>query len=290
VNPTGIEWCTIKDQAGEILKRGYTCNPIVGCTARCGATAEHPEGWCYARRIATTRLGGSCKHFPDLENNPAHRHAGLDPDVSLCGQFFPHQHSDRLEDMHPRTKARGIFIGSMTDMWDPYVHPRWRDTIFDEIYCANPEQQPEAYRFDTARNTYWTLTKRPDLIGHTLGDDEWWFENIDNLWVGVSVTCGDDVWRIDELIEGVPERRFVSFEPLTGPIGLEPGHQELLDWIIVGGMTGPGAIPPEAGWVEQLVDSASARDVPVFVKDNLINTMGEQWVRERQQHPAAMKL
>ncbi len=274
MNPTTIDWCTIRDDDGEIIKRGFTWNPIVGCTNGCD--------YCYARRIAETRLGSMCDQFPEPWMVDIH---GLDPEVSLCGQFFPHLHENRLDDVKPRTTPRGVFIGSMGDMWDPEVPQKWRDVVCDEIYCANPAQQPEGYRFDCARNTYWALTKQPQNI---TGLDVEWIEMIDNLWLGVSVTGREDAWRIYDLIDRVPEQRFVSFEPLQGLIVLDPAILELLDWVIIGAMTGPGAIAPEREWVFEMAEQCREAGVPVYVKNNLRPLMGIGGIETRQQHPAAM--
>jgi protein gp37 len=70
--------------------------------------------------------------------------------------------------------------------------------------------------------------------------------------------------------------RFVSFEPLTGPTINIPGWA---DWIIIGAMTGPGAIKPKPQWVQGLMDEADKNSVPVFLKDNL------HWPEVRQEWP-----
>jgi len=271
VNPTKIEWCTITDDNGRTIKRGYTWNPIVGCTNRCGATPEHPEGWCYARRIARTRLAGMCDQFPEPWHEDLH---GLDPEVSLCGQFFPHLHAERLDQVTPRQKPRGIFVGSMADMWDPWVKREWRVQAMDAIYEA-------------PQHTCWALTKRPEEITHYDVNDM-----PDNLWLGVSVTCQDDLWRIDELIKRVPGRRFVSVEPMMGPVGLDPDHLEFVDWVIIGGMTGPGAVQPERAWVQELVTQLEQAGIPRYLKDNLRDDQGGPIrmteVFYNRRHPEAM--
>ena len=131
MNPTGIEWCTIKDQTGRVIKPGYSWNPVCGCGARCGATVADPEGWCYARKVAKNRTGQMCDQFPTKQQVEEH---GLEPGESLCGQFWPHLHPLRLPQPTTRQEPRGVFVGSMGDMWDPHVVPWWRGKVLDAIY------------------------------------------------------------------------------------------------------------------------------------------------------------
>lgn len=274
LSPSGIEWTTICDDNGKLVKRGFSWSPLGwGCTARCGATAEKPGGWCYAYSIAQ-RFGDSvCDQYPD-PNDPAH--AGLDPKHTLCRNFFPHLHPERLE--ITRRKPAGIFVQPNGDMWDPNVPQNWRDQVYDVIY-------------DAGEHTFWALSKQPQTIGRYEAEQ---MDELDNLWVGVSVTRHDETWRIRELIERVPGRRFASFEPLLTPHGYLPAElMEALDWVIIGAQTGAGAIRPEPEWVREIMDRASACGVPVYLKDNLRDDKGGpmSWteVLYRRKHPAAMR-
>ncbi len=73
-------------------------------------------------------------------------------------------------------------------------------------------------------------------------------------------------WAIDALAHVDAPVRFVSAEPLLGPIEADLSD---LDWLIVGAMTGPGATPPAREWVTGLLDSADRAGVPVWLKENL---------------------
>jgi len=94
-----------------------------------------------------------------------------------------------------------------------------------------------------------------------------------NAWIGVSVESADYTWRIDYLRK-VPARiRFLSVEPLLGPLG----RLDLrgISWVIVGGESGPGARPMEPSWVREIRDTCLAARVPFFFK---------QWGGVRKKH------
>lgn len=97
----------------------------------------------------------------------------------------------------------------------------------------------------TPRHDYQLLTKRPDRMREVLSRDE--FKVLPNVWLGTSVEGPDVVDRIDHLRQTPAAIRFISFEPLIGPI-----HDANLDgiaWAIVGGESGPAARPMEEQWV-----------------------------------------
>lgn len=261
-SPKGIEWTNVFGPGS-----GYTWNPIVGCTKRCGATPENPQGYCYARRAAK-RVGHLCKQYPTAEQVEQH---GLDPDLSLCAQYWPHFHEERLEEPVKRKKPAGIFLGSMCDLWDPHVEQKWREAIWDVI-----EQTPQ--------HLYWVLTqqaRRFDL-------DE--IPCVGNLWIGVTVTRAYDLHRHWLLREQRIARRFVSFEPLRGELWNFVPLAGDLDWIIIGAETGnrSGKVIPKREWVQQIVGSAVVANIPMFVKDNLAGVMGEDYVRSHQEWAPGM--
>ena len=118
----------------------------------------------------------------------------------------------------------------------------------------------------------------------------WWADNPPaNIWVGVSAE--DQKWadiRIPALVDTPAAVRFVSAEPLLGPITFRwakwhpwRGSNHLdglrkLNWIIVGGESGPGARPCELGWIEEIVNECHEAEVPVFVKQ-LGATLGREF-------------
>lgn len=194
----------------------------------CGCLNGCP--YCYARRQAK-------------------RHTGC-PD---CVSFTPHLHEERLTQPTPRQRPALIFAGSMCDFWSELVSPDWRQQVWNAMKLC-------------PQHRFLALTKRPDRMGPpSIHRPPWSF---DNLWLGVSVTCQEDLWRLDVLASWPDTgRRFVSFEPLLGPVELSDTQRQAVDWAIIGRQTGPGATYPEFGWVENLVSWLAF--CPVFVKDNL---------------------
>ena len=85
-----------------------------------------------------------------------------------------------------------------------------------------------------------------------------------NAWIGVSVENSDALFRIDDLINCPAKIKFVSFEPLIGPIA--DFIKEGLDWVIVGGESGPNARPMKRSWVTEIRDQCVNADIPFFFK------------------------
>jgi protein gp37 len=228
----------------------FTWNPITGCLNGCS--------YCYARKMAQ-RLKGRYGYPAD------------DP-------FRPTFHDDRMTEpvcldlKGPFGSKPKIFICSMGDMFSEGVEAAWVNDILGMVqYCT--------------RLNFLVLTKRPDrileLVHSTIPQ---------NLWLGVSVTCQEDAWRIEELKRVLPvSHKFVSFEPLHGPItAADPGG---IEWVIVGAETGnrKSKILPELEWIIDLVESAEKADVPVFLKDNLPEEIGSALGSHIQDFPGAMR-
>jgi len=254
MNATGIEWCHVFGSGS-----GFTVNPVFGCTRGCS--------YCYARTRIAPRVGHLCNQYPD----PARpEHAHLDPNRSLCEQFFPHAHLERLKETERRRKPSGIFVGSCTDLWDPHVPQEWRDEIWRTVEAC-------------PQHVFFVLTKRPENL--TAADAKA-AGHLPNLWVGVSITSRYDYDRALSFTWWQMPRRFISYEPVLGPV--DPLVCCLGAWIIVGAQTGPGALQPRREWVTDVVALASGHSIPVFLKDNLRPLLGDDYVDEHQQWPQAM--
>ena len=150
-------------------------------------------------------------------------------------------------------KPSRIFVCSTFELFHPDVRVEWRDWIFTTIKAA-------------PRHTFIILTKRPERIDRAMPD---------NVWLGTSITTAHDMWRIEKLFEALAVTRFVSFEPLLDPARNFQEHlsgvkRNMLDWIIVGRLTGHGKkCDPERDWVEQLVSVSRFYRLPIFMKNNL---------------------
>ena len=168
--------------------------------------------------------------------------------------FRPTFHPDKLKDLQRLgTKHKRIFVCSMGDIFSEGVEPDWIAQIIAAVW-EKPEHQ------------FLALTKRPERILEMLHC----INLPDNLWWGVSVTKQEDLWRIATLKDALPTfHKFVSFEPLHGPIS--PDY-EGIEWAIIGAESGTrnGKIVPDVKWAEQLASAAFIQGIPVFIKDNLL--------------------
>lgn len=142
---------------------------------------------------------------------------------------------------------RKIFVNSMSDLFHSEVPLRFIHQVF-EIMCATPQ------------HTYQILTKRSERIAE-LGRCLPWPENV---WLGVSVESGSYCCRIDHLKNTGALTKFISFEPLLGPIAkLDLAG---IDWVIVGGESGPRARPLDPQWVRTIRDHCVSSAIAFFFK------------------------
>ena len=239
---TGIQWTDA------------TWNPLRGCS-------RISEGCrnCYAETVAS-RFSG-----------PGQPYEGLAKDGRWTREvrFVPHMLDQPLR----WTRPRRIFVNSMSDLFHENVPDEWIARVFDVMARA-------------PQHTFQVLTKRPDRMrrvlpsfapSHTARDRSGW--PLPNVWLGVSAenqATADG--RIPLLLETPAAVRFVSAEPLLGPIDLN--ERELLcrtwrrgltigrylDWVIIGGESGPGARPMHPGWARALRDQCVHVGVPFFFK------------------------
>lgn len=144
-------------------------------------------------------------------------------------------------------KPQTIFVNSMSDMFHAEVPVEFIIKVFDVMRSAS------WHRFQV-------LTKRSERL-LSLSDQLPWAENI---WMGVSVENDAYTNRIDHLRETRARIKFLSLEPLLGPLdGLRLNG---IDWVIVGGESGPGARPMKPEWVTSLRDQCVEANVPFFFK------------------------
>jgi protein gp37 len=154
---------------------------------------------------------------------------------------------DTLEAPLRWKRPRMIFVNSMSDLFHADVPLEYIQQCFSVMEKAE-------------QHTFQILTKRAERVAELASSLPW----PDNLWMGTSVENADYVWRIHELIR-VPARiRFLSVEPLLGPIPRLP--LKGIHWVIVGGESGPGARPMPQHWVVQIRDRCRKLGVPFFFK------------------------
>ena len=156
-------------------------------------------------------------------------------------------HREALEIPLAWRKPHSVFVNSMSDLF----HRSVPDEFIEEVFSVMDR---------AAWHQFQVLTKRADRLA-AIGPKLTWPGNV---WVGVSVESADFVGRLDSLRELPAAVRFVSFEPLIGPVG----NIDLsgIGWVIVGGESGPGARPMEREWARELRDQCVAAGVPFFFK------------------------
>lgn len=140
-----------------------------------------------------------------------------------------------------------IFVNSMSDLFHRDVSTAFIGEIF---FTMNK----------TPWHTYQILTKRSERLALLSSRFSW----SPNIWMGVTVENADHVGRIDDLRTVSAAVRFLSLEPLLGP--LPDLDLTGIGWVIVGGESGPGARPMDAAWVGDIRDQCLAANVPFFFK------------------------
>lgn len=144
-------------------------------------------------------------------------------------------------------KPRLIFVNSMGDLFHKDVPFKFIQDVFDVIQS-------------TPRHTYQLLTKRSERLAELSHALPW----PKNLWMGVSVESQAEIKRIDQLRQVPAEIRFLSIEPLLGP--LVSLDLEGINWVIVGGESGPKARPMREEWVREIKAQCYDSQVPFFFK------------------------
>ena len=156
-------------------------------------------------------------------------------------------HSDLVGLPTKWTKPKKIFVNSMSDLFHTEVPLDFIQSVFSTIVAAN-------------HHTFQVLTKRPEQALKMAVELPW----PTNLWMGVSVENSDYLHRVDTLRQIPARTRFLSLEPLIGAIP----NVDLsgIDWVIVGGESGPGARKIEEDWVRSIRDQCDAAGVRFFFK------------------------
>jgi protein gp37 len=212
-----------------------TWNPVTGCE-RVSPGCDH----CYALTFA--------ERFRGVPNHPYEQ--GFD--LKLWPQ--------RLALPQQWKKPRRIFVNSMSDLFHKDVPDDFILDVFEAMLVAD-------------HHIYQVLTKRPSrLVNTTLakkitqkvydvtGHTEW----PSHIWLGVSVENNDYTWRADALRKVPAAIRFISAEPLLGP--LDKLQLDGIHWLISGGESGPGHRPCNPDWVRELRDRCHEENVAFFHK------------------------
>lgn len=276
-----------------------TWNPVTGCT-KVSAGCRN----CYAETVADRFWGkqygtvdGERRRFTDVWTHP-----------------------ERLDEPLRWRKPRRVFVNSMSDLFHEAVPDEFIDRVFAVMAISNYvgrcrardcQHEPCESVDKPLAHSFQVLTKRPDrmrvyvrtpgridAVAEAAGMLGNWYIGdgaldamswpLPNVWLGVSAENQETAdERIPILLDTPAAVRFVSAEPLLGPINfrdlpmpktgpfargadrfdpLHPGWSTHIDWIITGGESGPKARPCDVVWIRRIVDQCRDAGVPVFVK------------------------
>ncbi|MBU2630386.1 MAG: phage Gp37/Gp68 family protein [Proteobacteria bacterium] len=144
-------------------------------------------------------------------------------------------------------KSQMVFVNSMSDLFHESVPDAFIIRVFETMNYSN-------------NHCFQILTKRSDRLQKISSLLKW----SKNIWMGVSVENAEYLHRIDDLIETNAFVKFISFEPLLGPI--PSVDLSGVDWAIVGGESGPKARPMEKSWVLDIKNECEKARIPFFFK------------------------
>jgi protein gp37 len=201
-----------------------TWNPVTGCSKVSPGCAH-----CYAETLSR-RFGWS---------RTAWTPANATTNVVL--------RPERLETPLRWKRPRMIFVNSMSDLFHELVPVSFIENVFAVMASAH-------------WHTFQVLTKRAERLGELASQLDW----PANVWMGVSVENNRWTRRADYLREVPAAVRFISAEPLLGP--LDQLGLDRIDWLIAGGESGPRHRPIERAWVIELRDRCEIEGVAFFLK------------------------
>lgn len=161
--------------------------------------------------------------------------------------FSVTMHPSTLKDPLKWRKPRLVFVNSMSDLFHEEVPVSFIRAVFETMNQAS-------------HHTFQVLTKRPGRVLEIESALTW----SPNIWLGTSIESQRWQFRLGELEKTNAQSKFLSLEPLLGPLPDIPVKG--VDWVIVGGESGPGARPMEADWVREIRDVCVREQVPFFFK------------------------
>ncbi|MBI4502967.1 MAG: phage Gp37/Gp68 family protein [Gemmatimonadetes bacterium] len=223
---TGIQWTDA------------TWNPVTGCT-KVSAGCDH----CYAATLAHRLL---TVHY-------LRRHPIVDTSQNRKDPFAVRIWPERLADPFKWSSPRMIFVNSMSDLFHHDIPDAFLAQVFEVMLSAK-------------QHTYQVLTKRPN---HVL---RFWKRHPElfnhqpmpsHIWIGTSIEDQRTVYRVAHLVRVPAHVRFLSCEPLLGPLRLQ---LQGVHWVIVGGESGIVHRPMDLRWARDIRDQCVSQNVPFFFK------------------------
>ena len=219
-----------------------TWNPVVGCR-KVSAGCK----FCYAERMAK-RLA-AISEAAEAEGRNAGRTSNYQKVINSHGRWNGRVYMDRsaIEEPLRWKKGRTVFVNSMSDLF----HDDVTDDFIEQVFLVMNR---------CPQHIFQVLTKRPERAAALSKRLNW----TSNIWMGTSVENAVVMPRIKELRKTGATIRFLSLEPLIGP--LPRLNLSKIGWVIVGGESGPGARPIKEEWVMQIKNRCVIEGVPFFFK------------------------
>lgn len=225
-------------QKSKIEWTDATWNPTTGCT-KVSAGCDH----CYAHTLAHGRLAQAySRRLPVLETSEA-----------VADPFAVRLWPERLREPARWKEPRMVFVNSMSDLFHVDVPEDFVRRIFEVMLEAD-------------WHVFQVLTKRPTRMARFFERNRDLFPSgriPGHIWMGTSVESQDVIYRVDHIRLVPAEVRFLSCEPLLGPLRID---LEGIGWVIVGGESGIGHRRMDPAWARQVRDQCREANVPFFFK------------------------
>ncbi len=212
-----------------------TWNPVSGCRVLSAGCTN-----CYAMRMAARLQAMDHRSYRNTTRKSGNRYV-------WTGET--HLLEDTLDIPLKWKKPRKVFVNSMSDLFQDNIPFEYVERVWQTMEKAN-------------LHTFQILTKQPERMAEFLKQRN--KHAVKNVWLGTSVEDERVTYRIAELKRCQAAVRFISFEPLIGPVG--EINLTNIHWAIVGGESGPKSRQLDTNWVDQIFDQCEQYDVHFFFK------------------------
>ena len=191
-----------------------------------------------------TKISHGCRHCYAERMSKRLQAIGLE---KYRRGFSVATHPDTLGEPLTWRKPRLVFVNSMSDLFHDAVPAKFIESVFEVMNQAS-------------QHTFQILTKRPARVARLDERLRW----TSNIWLGTSIESERWLGRLAALRETGAQTKFLSLEPLLGPLSNLNLHG--VDWVIVGGESGPGARLMQADWAREIRDNCVNHEIPFFFK------------------------
>lgn len=212
-----------------------TWNPVAGCSVISAGCTN-----CYAMQMAKRLEAMRVKKYKGLTRRSGNR---------TVWKGIVREDHEALAFPYTWKKPRKIFVNSMSDLF----HERVSDAFILSVWKVMRE---------TPHHNYQILTKRPERMARVVSERV--REVLPNVWLGTSIENEAVVSRVDDLRNVPAAIRFISFEPLIGPVGTIDLRD--IHWAIVGGESGNAARPIREEWIDEIHTQCRYQHTAFFFK------------------------